>query len=155
WEEPERAYQVDSKDAGTIYHAVAHRLFAELAEQGALPLREAALESADARIAELLEEELESFAAKGGIVNLALLDPVRVRFRSDLEEMLRKEIAAAEDGDGFIPVAFEREFAGIEVPVGAAGTVSFRGKIDRIDATASERHVRVIDYKTGSHYWKR
>lgn len=26
WEEPERAYQIEGKDFGTLYHAVAHRL---------------------------------------------------------------------------------------------------------------------------------
>jgi RecB family exonuclease len=155
WEEPERAYQVDSKDVGSIYHVVAHRLFAELAENGGLPLRETALEGLYVRVGDLLEEELTSFAEKGGIVNPALLDPVRVRLRSDLEEMLRDEIAAAADGEGFVPVAFEREFADLDVPVDGGGPVRFRGKIDRIDATAGARRVRVIDYKTGGHYWKK
>ena len=37
WEEPERAYQIEGRDFGTLYHVVAHRLFAELAAAGKLP----------------------------------------------------------------------------------------------------------------------
>jgi RecB family exonuclease len=153
WEEPERAYQIEGKDFGSLYHAAAHRLFAELAEQRALPLAEESLETLYARIAVLVDDELASFAAKGGIVNLALLDPVRVRLRSDLEEMLRDEIDTAK-GD-FVPEAFEREFADLEVALPAGGAVTFRGKIDRIDASRGGRQVRVIDYKTGGYYWKK
>ena len=43
-------------------------------------------------IGALVDEELARFEADGGIVNAALLDPDRVRLRSDLDEMLRDEI---------------------------------------------------------------
>jgi ATP-dependent helicase/nuclease subunit B len=154
WEEPERAYQIEGKDFGTLYHAVAHRLFAELAEQGRLPLRDGDPERLADRVRELVDEELESFASEGGIMNAALLGPVRVRLRSDLEEMLRDQLDEAPDGPAFVPVGFEREFEALEVAIGNGASVSFRGKIDRLDLSAETGQVRVIDYKTGKHFWK-
>jgi ATP-dependent helicase/nuclease subunit B len=152
WEEPERTYQIEGKDFGTLYHAVAHRLFAELSEQKRLPLREAELEGLFDRIATLVDEELDLFAREGGIVNAALLGPVRVRLRSDLEDMLRDEVES-DDGQGFVPQAFEQEFADLEVSL-ADGAVTFRGKMDRLDVSSEVRRVRVIDYKTGKLWEK-
>jgi len=153
WEEPERAYQIEGKDFGSLYHAVAHRLFDELKQQGSLPLAEAAPDAWADRIATLVDEALQAFAEAGGIVNAALLDPVRVRLRGDLEEMLRDEVERA--GDGFVPEDFEREFENVAVPLAEGRTISFRGKIDRLDVAKSARRVRVVDYKTGGHYWRR
>ena len=155
WEEPERTYQIEGKDFGSLYHAVAHRLFAELAEAGRLPLQEESLAALADRVAVLVEEELRDFAAQGGIVNAALLDPVRVRLRSDLEEMLGDEVeSAGGDDDAFVPVAFEQEFADLAVPLGEGASTSFRGKIDRLDVARRSGRVRVIDYKTGKHFWR-
>jgi len=33
--------------------------------------------------------------------------------------------------------------------------VTFRGKIDRLDLSGPTGQVRVIDYKTGKHFWKK
>jgi RecB family exonuclease len=153
WEEPERAYQIEGKDFGSLYHSVAHKLFAELKEQGGLPLDETTPDAWAERIGALVDEALKEFAEAGGIVNAALLDPVRVRLRGDLEEMLRDE--AETTGDGFVPEEFEREFEEIEVALADGRTVSFRGKIDRLDVASQKKQVRVVDYKTGGHYWKR
>ncbi len=155
WEEPERAYQIEGKDFGTLYHAVAHRLFAELAEQGRLPFGEEDLEGLAGRVRELVDEELERFAAEGGITNAALLGPVRVRLRSDLEEMLKDQVDEAGDDPAFVPAAFEREFEDLEVATSAGASVAFRGKIDRLDLSPSTGQVRVIDYKTGKYFWGR
>jgi ATP-dependent helicase/DNAse subunit B len=152
WEEPEKAYQIEGKHFGSMYHAVAHHLFAELAEQGALPLRPEALPALAERIGVLVDGELAAFVAEGGIVNAALLSPVRVRLRSDLEEMLRDQI---ETHDGFVPVAFEHAFADLAVPLDAGVTIAFRGTIDRIDVESGAGRVRVVDYKTGGHFWER
>ncbi len=152
WEEPERAYQIEGKDFGTLYHAVAHRLFAELAEQGKLPLTDADLDRLEDRVAELVDDELVRFAALGGIMNAALLGPVRVRLRSDLEEMLRDQLREGAT-TAFVPQAFEQAFEGLVVEVTAGATVSFRGKIDRLDLLPATGQVRVIDYKTGKFMW--
>jgi ATP-dependent helicase/nuclease subunit B len=153
WEEPERAYQIEGKDFGSLYHAVAHRLFAELAEQGSLPFGAGDLEPLSDRLRELVDEELDRFAAEGGIMNAALLGPVRVRLRSDLEEMLKDQVGQAADDPAFVPADFEREFEELEVTIGAAASVSFRGKIDRLDLSRTTGQVRVIDYKTGKYFW--
>jgi RecB family exonuclease len=97
---------------------------------------------------------LAAFAAEGGIINPALLDPVRVRLRSDIEEMLSDDVKAADAADEFVPVAFEHEFADLTVSLGRGASITFDGKIDRIDATRRSRRVRVIDYKTGRYIWK-
>jgi RecB family exonuclease len=76
---------------------------------------------------------------------------VRLRLRSDLDDMLRDEVDSGDLTAGFVPEAFEQEFAEVEVSLGAAGSISFRGKIDRLDV--SRDRVRVIDYKTGKHFW--
>jgi ATP-dependent helicase/nuclease subunit B len=152
WEEPERAYQIEGKHFGGMYHEVAHRLFAELAEQGGLPLREEALPALGERIGVLVDESLAAFEAEGGIVNAALLEPVRVRLCSDLEEMLRDQLETAGD---FVPAAFEHAFADLAVPLGDGTSIAFRGSIDRIDVAAGSRQVRVVDYKTGGYYWER
>jgi RecB family exonuclease len=154
WEEPERAYQIDSRDFGNLYHEVAHRVFAELAEGNGLPLRAEALAGLAARIEALVDEALAAFAAEGGVVNPALLDPVRVRLRSDIEEMLADDVKAADADEEFVPAAFEEEFADLAVPLARGAAVTFDGKIDRIDTTRRTRRVRVIDYKTGKYVWK-
>jgi RecB family exonuclease len=153
WEEPERAYQIEGKDFGSLYHAVAHSLFAELKEQGSLPLDEATPDAWAERVGTLVDEALQAFAEAGGIVNAALLDPVRVRLRGDLEEMLRDQVEKA--GEGFVPQEFEREFENVEVSLDEGRTISFRGKIDRLDVAGGSRQVRVVDYKTGGYWWKR
>ena len=153
WEEPERAYQIEGKDFGSLYHRVAHGLFTELEEQGGLPLRQEALGPLADRIAALVDEELADFAAAGGIMNAALLDPVRVRLRSDLEEMLADEVNSADEADEFVPLAFELAFADLAVALADGTAITFGGKIHRVDATSSRR-IRVIDYKTGKHFWK-
>ena len=152
WEEPERAYQIEGKHFGSMYHSVAERLFVELAGQGGLPLRAEALSSLYERVGVLVDEELADFVAEGGIVNVALLEPVRVRLRSDLEEMLRDQV---ETDDGFVPVAFEHTFEDLAVPLAEGASIAFRGTIDRIDVHSGSRRVRVIDYKTGGFYWER
>ena len=154
WEDPGRTYQIEGKDFGTLYHAVAHRLFAELAEQARLPFAEEDLAGLADRVRDLVDEELAEFATEGGIMNAALLGPVRVRLRSDLEEMLKDQIDDAADGTAFVPESFEREFEELEVAIARGASVSFRGKIDRLDLSNSTGQVRVIDYKTGKHFWK-
>jgi ATP-dependent helicase/DNAse subunit B len=152
WQDPERAYQIEGKDFGTLYHAVAHRLFSELQEQGRLPLGQDDLQRLTDRVHELVDEELDRFAAEGGIMNAALLGPVRIRLRSDLEEMIQDQVRQARTDPDFVPAAFEQSFEAVEVVL-AAGTVRFKGKIDRLDLSGNTGPVRVIDYKTGKHYW--
>jgi RecB family exonuclease len=152
WEEPEKAYQIEGKHFGGMYHSVAHLLFAALLGEGALPIREDALPALAERVGALVDEALVAFEAEGGIVNGALLEPVRVRLRADLEEMLRDQVATA---DGFVPVTFEHAFEGLGVSLGDGEPIAFRGSIDRIDVDPGSRRVRVIDYKTGKYFWER
>ena len=46
------------------------------------------------------------------------------------------------------PVAFEKDFRDIEIPVGSGRSFRLRGRIDRIDRLAPHAY-RVVDYKTG------
>ena len=42
WEEPERVFQLDALDYGSLYHAVAERLFTRLRDEGLLPVERGA-----------------------------------------------------------------------------------------------------------------
>jgi hypothetical protein len=150
WEEPEKAYQIEGK------HSAACTTRSRTACSRSCWSRGAAAAPGSAGRAgrshrRPRRRNAVSVRGGGGIVNAALLEPVRVRLRSDLEEMLRDQIATADD---FVPVAFEHAFADLAVPLGDGASIAFRGSIDRIDVAPGSRRVRVIDYKTGKYFWQ-
>ncbi|MCL4821599.1 MAG: exodeoxyribonuclease V subunit gamma [Vicinamibacteria bacterium] len=154
WQEPAREYRMQAVDYGSLYHEVAQALFAGLAVAGGLPPREEDVPRAAPRIAKLVDEALARHAAENGVRHPALLEPERVRLCADLERMLRDEAESLVAGD-WVPREFEREFEGVSIPLGDGQAVSFAGRIDRIDVSTKGRRVRVVDYKTGKHVWRR
>lgn len=154
WEEPAREYGMLPIDYGSVFHEIVHRLFAGLAEKGALPPRPADVPRLASRVKELVDEELAKHAAENGVRHPALLDPARLRLRADVEGLLRDEARALAE-DGFVPALFERAFEGVEISLGDGAAVRFRGKIDRLDTAKKGRGVRVVDYKTGGYFWKK
>ena len=112
WDEPDRAYQLEGKDYGTIFHDVMEALFSELHEVGSLPISAAALDQARTRARELLDVELERVRATGEIVHPALLEPTAARLWADIRAAdesctLQREVRAA---DEWTPGAFELHF---------------------------------------------
>ena len=152
WEEPERVFQLDALHYGSLYHAVAERLFTRLREDGLLPVEGARLPEIEELLRAIVDETALEVVARGEILNESLLAPARGSIRSAFSELLRRE---ADADDGFVPAAFEQRFEGVEVALGDGRTISFAGFIDRADlASGSAHRVRVVDYKTGQFRWK-
>ncbi len=155
-EEPEAALSISPLDRGKLMHAILASLYRELAADGLLPLDGKNLERCMARLAGHIEAEL---ARRGEelITGLPLLWSLE---REKLERELRAYLAReAKAGEGMIPLYFELTFgsdaegdtqlppAELVLPGGTA--LAFRGRIDRVDASANGRSLRVIDYKGG------
>jgi len=152
WEEPDRVFQLDALHYGSLYHAVAERLFTRLREDGLLPVEVARLPEIEALLREVVDEAAGEVVTRGEILNEALLAPAKGSIRSAFSELLRRE---ADADDGFVPAVFEQRFEGIDVPLGDGRTISFAGFIDRADlASGPAKRVRVVDYKTGQFRWK-
>ena len=152
WEEPERVFQLDPLHYGSLYHAVAERLFTRLRDEGLLPVQAARLAEIDARLTQVVDEAAEEVVLRGEILNAALLAPAKGSIRSAFSELLRRE---AEADDGFVPAVFEQRFEGVGVRLGDGREISFAGTIDRADLASGEtKRVRVVDYKTGKPQWK-
>ena len=152
WEEPDRVFQLDALGFGSLYHAVAERLFTRLRDEGLLPVQAARLPEIEALLRQVVDEVAGEVVLRGEILNEALLAPAKGSIRSAFSELLRRE---AEADDGFVPAVFEQRFEGIEVPLGDGRTISFAGLIDRADLASGEaKRVRVVDYKTGKPQWK-
>jgi hypothetical protein len=152
WEEPERVFQLDALNYGSLYHTVAERLFTWLRDEGLLPVERAQLSRIEERLRAIVDEAAGELLAEGKILNEALMAPARGSIRSALSELLQRETEAE---DGFVPAAFEQRFEGVDVPLGDGRTISFAGFIDRADlASGQAKSVRVVDYKTGQFRWK-
>lgn len=151
WEEPERAYALDRRDVGTIMHAVLQQLFSEFKTKGRLPLRSDALESAKRRAAKLIESEFAAFTEAGGVVHPALVNAVRDQMRADMDDLLEREVARADD---FVPDQFELKFEKVPFAFATGRSLTFKGIMDRLDVAARPKRVRVIDYKGGKYVWE-
>jgi RecB family exonuclease len=153
-DDPEQAYPFDAREQGSAFHAVAERLFEELREAGALPLRDAA--AALARAVALAEPLLERAAAQLPPRQRARFDADRARWLAALRPWLEHEATTGDAPDG----CFERVFgapgrradgaAGVPVRVAlpSGTTVELAGYIDRADLAAGDG-LDLIDYKTG------
>lgn len=148
WEEPERRYELEGKDAGSLYHDVLEALFVELRDAGRLPLDQPAVEWALGRLGTLLEPRLDALVAEGLVPHRALLQPLASRVRADLAELLDRERRRA--ATGFVPTAFEQAFEGVRLALPNGRELVLRGKMDRVDTAAGPDRVRVVDYKTGA-----
>ncbi len=151
WEEPERKYALEGLDVGNLMHAVLDRLFSELKTKGSLPLKSDALDSVKRRSAKLLDEAFASFTEAGGIMHPALAIAARDQIRANLDELLEREVAQADD---FVPDRFELMFEKVSFDFARGRSLMFRGKMDRLDVAARPRRVRVVDYKSGRYDWE-
>jgi ATP-dependent helicase/DNAse subunit B len=151
WEDPERTYQLDGKDWGSLYHGAVYGLFEWLREKGWLPLEAKRIPAAEKQLVAILDEGGKKLVAEGAIVNEALLGPAKGAARSEIVELLERE---ARDDTGFVPTDFERDYEDLEIEFAPGRTVTFRGTLDRIDVGAEPKQVRVIDYKTGKYLFK-
>lgn len=128
---------------GSIAHDILHELGADLKESS---LEE--LQSKMTGLAERLFEKL-SFPLSASKLNLE-----KDRLKATLASFLREEKVRL-SRSGAEPKYFERDFGEEGKPVykltlPGGEELSFRGRIDRIDAVDEDYNVAVIDYKSGS-----
>lgn len=126
WEEPEAAVVIDPAELGSLYHAILEEFYRDGGD-----------------LAGVIEKHLRDFEQRG-VTGFPTVWAIK-------QEIIRQELTAfvareqRRVADGWQPVEFEKEFAGLEV----APPVRVRGKIDRVDRSADGRRLRVLDYKTG------
>lgn len=155
-ESPEEAESIDPRNRGLIIHEVLDRFLRRRAQEipaPGVPWDDAAFDELQAVATEVIGE----FEVKGELGR-----PTLWRFE---EPRLRRELGNVLIADAVIrgeyrsrPAHFEAGFGGTEagslppvrVRVDESTTVSFRGRIDRIDRTESGGAV-VFDYKTGRY----
>jgi hypothetical protein len=151
---PEDDLQLPPMEAGTLVHLALERFLAETPPRTSphQPWSPGERET----LATILDEVFAE-AERRGITGRPLLWGIqRRRLRRDVLGFLdRDEEVRARDG--VVPVAGELGFGTIdgelppvEVPTPGGRKLTFRGKIDRVDAAPDGSKVVVLDYKTGS-----
>lgn len=152
--EPEAVTTIAATDRGTLLHGVLETFLREVIERpGGPPAPGEPWSPVDAaRLFELAEAAFERLRGEGKTGREVLWRLERQFLLDDLAEFLvrdelRRSAAAA------TPVAVELPFGIDDAPpltldIGGGRVLSFRGFIDRVDATADGGHV-VIDYKSG------
>ncbi len=122
WEEPEATVVIESKDLGSLYHAILEDYYR------------------GGELVAVTEKHFERFEREG-VTGYPAVWAIK-------KEIIRDELTAfvaRGQGKDWRPAEFEKKFDGVAV----AAPVRLRGKIDRIDLSADGRRARVLDYKTG------
>jgi ATP-dependent helicase/DNAse subunit B len=160
--EVERGDLLDGLQAGSIIHDALKRLYERWAEDGLFPLSKVdpRMEKDIAREVRLAADKCLSEESEPPPV---FLDVALGRVESLIKSVVEFE-AGREDSERFMPRFFEitfgyperKKFGENALELGAARfalesgeTLSFRGRIDRIDVSADSKTIRVVDYKTG------
>ena len=149
-EEPERELTIDPMQRGTLTHLVLERLYRELSGARVFPLSGATLPAALEAAERVTREVLDSYESTEPVGHPLLWEYERETIAASVRELLADE---AREESGAVPTMFEAWFGGRTpdeaVTFDAGGrTLSFHGKIDRVDITPDGGYV-VIDYKTG------
>ncbi len=114
-----------------VYGNIVHRALARLYQNGPVPLEQLKQTALDC-----LDEVIPEFG-----LNRFWSEVTRRLFENSLDDIVECETALR--ADGFTPAGTEITVAG---PAGATARV--KGRIDRYDSNG--KHLRVLDYKTGS-----
>lgn len=151
---PEDALQLPPLEAGTLVHLALERFLAETPARTSphQPWTPAERE----HLASIFDDVCVE-AERRGLTGRPLLWRIqRRRMRRDVVGFLDRD-EEARSRDGVVPVAGELGFGtadgelpGVEVVTGHGRKLTFRGKIDRVDAAPDGSRVVVLDYKTGS-----
>lgn len=146
-------FELESLDLGSLYHEALSRAYEALS--GGKPLDWGTVDPE--RAVEVVRKTVEELAPK--LRNEIFLSSAHNRYllavaNRALEQFVRSHIEASKR-DGFLQAAAELAFGRggklgeLEIPFGDGERMLLRGRIDRIDRSASdERVVRVIDFKT-------
>ena len=149
-EEPERELTIDPMQRGSLTHLVLERLYSELSGAGIFPISKATLPAAMKAAERVTRETLDMYESTEPVGHPLFWEYERNTIAASVRELLADE--AREEG-GSVPTMFEAWFGGRTpdeaVTFEAGGeTLSFHGKIDRVDITPGGGF-EVIDYKTG------
>jgi ATP-dependent helicase/nuclease subunit B len=134
--------ELGARERGTLLHRCLERFFRRLRDEGRLPLRGTAEETALLR--EVAAQEMDAFAEEEHVGHRVLWELKRA-------ELLETLVAVLESQMGAAPIELERRFGFDEPdswPALRIGDVHVRGGIDRVDRLP-DGSLLVLDYKSG------
>lgn len=145
-EEPERQLSIDALDRGTLFHAIMEHFIREVIASGH-PMDNWSETDRD-RLHEIAHQQFERFRREGRTGRELLWRRDQSAILAELDRTI--DLDNTRLARGLRPVAAERDFNLIEVPISGDRILHLRGSIDRIDQ-AQDRSLEIIDYKTGKH----
>lgn len=156
---PEDIYEISPLERGLLIHNVLEE-FVEVAErEGSLPApQEEWTTHHRAELRRIAARQFEDAETKGVSGKAVMWQIARDEILIDLEAFLDADLRVRQQF-GVSPMLAEAEFgisqdgwqpAVLSLPDGTR--VSFRGKIDRVDADSAGERALVLDYKTGGSY---
>lgn len=146
--EPEETLEISVLERGHFVHWVLQRFVDRYLDQDDEDWP-AYLERAGEVVAEIIDEEVAHLPT--GVTGLPVTWRIaREEIEEDVREYLEEERRNA--GDGWRPVATERNFRGVALDAGRH-RLTVRGAMDRLDGRGGTG-VRVVDYKTGRAWEK-
>jgi RecB family exonuclease len=155
-ENPEDIYDITPLERGSLVHNILEEFIAAAIQQSSLPSAHGEWNSRHrTELRRIAGRHFADAEARGVIGKAVLWQIARDEILIDLEAFLDEDLRMRRKY-GVSPVFAEAEFgigedgwrpADLTLPDGSQ--ISFRGKIDRVDANESRERVMVLDYKTG------
>ena len=144
-EEPERRFEIDPLDRGTLVHTILEE-FVHEAIAGDHPLD--TWSDADRVRLHLIAQTHFDHAEQAGRTGRELFwRRDRARIIAELDRFI--DMDSERLAGGRRPVAVERDFHGVAVTLASGHVLYLRGSVDRIDQRG-DGSLEVLDYKTGS-----
>ncbi len=166
-DDPELILTLRPRERGALLHDILQDFFTRASAAGWMPLARAEKSAVRTLLQQVTQEQCQRFALLNATGFSLLWELEQERLLERLFAFLEREY---ESDEVFLPAAFEVQF-GVETsapeaedasPLFPNGPVRFslndgveialRGRIDRIDLTADQRHARIVDYKTGKAF---
>ena len=160
-EEPEPLQKLDPLTRGAMFHEIQAEFFRDLHRRGRLPVREADLRDALARLDAIVSDVADKYHEQlAPAIERVWTDEV-----ADIARDLRVWARRLPDAGEWIPAYFEFSFGlhdtgrdprSVPDPVRIADRFLLRGSVDLIEARADRSALRVTDHKTGRNRttWK-
>ena len=158
-EDPEDIYDITPLERGSLVHAILEDFIEAARNEGSLPGPSEAWSARHrTELRRIAEKHFAAAEARGVTGKAVLWQIARDEMLIDLDAFLDEDLRMRRQY-GVSPIGVEAEFgigsagwqpAGLTLPGG--DRVTFRGKIDRVDASESGDRVLVLDYKTGGSY---
>ena len=145
WEEVDKLEALSPLDRGDLVHRILCPFFSRLKEERRFPLAAQDRTYLDSLLTELAQGVFKAFEEEKATGYPLLWSLEKSRIMESLQGFIKTEL---KDDDGFVPAYFEQRF-NCPFPLDDKGTISLRGRIDRIDLSPDGRRARIIDYKSG------